>query len=224
MQFVIHSRWILNVSLIAWSLIAGCAARQSTQLAVSVSRPTSQKPEPIRTESSDDQRMLRWDRTDTQSSLTISEDGLTLSRRELSEALWLSAQTTGRLRDGICSWEFEIETIANAQIGVGALLDPPDWGFYGYLGAGHNAWAYDTHDGAIVTETKDLHRNLPKIQERGTVSVTVDLVHDMTMTFSVDGVKTPAIPIPRGSTVIPAATLLKRGQEVTIRNFQPCKR
>ena len=98
-------------------------------------------------------------------------------------------------------------------------MDPPNWGFYGYLGAGHNAWAYDAHDGAIVTETDELHEGLPTIKERGTVAVSVDLVDTMT----VNGVKTPAIQLPPGSTVIPAATLLERGQVVTIRNVKSCK-
>lgn len=45
----------------------------------------------------DDGEPLRWDRANTQRTLPISDDGLTLPWKEPSEALWLSAQTTGRL-------------------------------------------------------------------------------------------------------------------------------
>ena len=91
----------------------------------------------------------------------------------------------------------------------------PNWGFYGYLGAGHNAWAYDAHDGAIVARPMTSIRAFQR-SRRGFVAVSVDLVD--TMAFDLHGkrCKNACHPDPPGSTVIPAATLLKRGQVVTI--------
>jgi hypothetical protein len=164
--------------------------------------------------------LLRWDQSHTQKSLVISGDGLTLSWESDSRAVWLGSQTTGRLSNGVFSWDFKIEDIAEFQIGVGILLDPPDWGFYRYLGAGKNAWSYDAFEGAIVTEEEAIHSGLPKIQKSGTVSVLLDLKKANRCLFIVDGVETPAISLPPGAVVIPAACLLKKGQIVTLANFK----
>jgi hypothetical protein len=69
---------------------------------------------------------LRWDRQNTQERLTISDDGLTLSWDTDQEFAWLGSQTTGRLCRGIYAWDFRIDSIADNQIGVGLMLDPPD--------------------------------------------------------------------------------------------------
>lgn len=216
--------WGTHVAIWSWLACAGCAAPQTSASSSSIAKTTIPPPSVDVRAPPDDGRTLRWDRSRASRLLKISDDGSTLSWQEPADATWLSAQTTGRLKDGVCSWEFDIGSIADGQIGVGAMLEPPNWGLFGYLGAGINAWAYDAHDGAIVTETEDLHKNLPTIEEHGTVTVTVDLIRELSLTFSVNGVKAPAIPLPRGATVIPAATLLKRGQVVTLRNFQPCQR
>jgi hypothetical protein len=163
---------------------------------------------------------LLWDRAHTQEPLTISEDGLTLSWDSDKQFAWLGSQTTGRLSGGVFTWDFRINAIAKRQIGVGILVDPPDWGFFGYLGAGKNAWSYDAFEGAIVTETKATHKGLPTIRDKGTVSVRLDLKAKNECVFVVDGVETPAIRLPAGAVVIPAACLLKRGQSVTLANFR----
>jgi hypothetical protein len=159
--------------------------------------------------------------------LTISNDGSTLfwvsDKREEGEKYdpaWLASQTTARLWRGIFAWDFKIESLARRQLGVGILVDPPDWGFYGYLGAGRNAWAYDPFEGAIVTETKAIHSGLPTIWEYGTIAVNLDLKNRHECVFAVDGVGTPPIPIPRRAVIIPAACLLKKGQVVRLANFR----
>src|SRR5262249_49082317 len=113
-----------------------------------------------------------------------------------------------------------IDSIAGRQIGVGIMLDPPDWGFFGYLGAGKDSWAYDAFEGAIMTETKAIHTGLPTITDSGTGSVRLRLKIKNEVVFSVCGVETPAIHLSAGVVVIPAACLLKRGQVVTLANFK----
>jgi hypothetical protein len=163
---------------------------------------------------------LVWDRAHTQDSLTISGDGLKLSWDSDKQFAWLGSQTTGRLSGGVFTWDFRIDSIAERQIGVGIMLDPPDWGFFGYLGAGKNAWSYDAFEGAIVTETEATHKGLPTVRDGGTVSVRLDLKVKNECVFVVAGVETPAIHLPVGSVVVPAACLLKRGQSVTLANFR----
>ena len=138
-------------------------------------------------------RCCWWDRANTQRSLTISDDGLTLSWKEPSKAMRLSVQTTGRL-NGICSGSLTIESIAQKANRVGAMLDPQTGASADILGLGTMRGLRCTME-AIVAETDDLHRGLPTLEERGTVAVSVDLVDTMTLTFTVNGVKTPAIPI-----------------------------
>jgi hypothetical protein len=162
--------------------------------------------------------LLRWDRENTQAPLKISNDGLTLSWDTDEQFAWLGSQTSGRLSRGIYTWDFRIDFIADRQIGVGLMLEPPDWGFFGYLGAGRKAWAYDAFEGAIVTETKAINQGLPSIHASGTVSVRLDLKTKNELVFFVNGVETPGIPIPAGSVGIPAASLLKRGQVVSLAN------
>jgi hypothetical protein len=167
-----------------------------------------------------DPQSLRWDENHTQKPLTISKDGLTLSWNSDSKAAWLGSQTTARLSKGVFTWDFKIEEIAERQIGVGILLDPPNWGFFGYLGAGKNAWSYDAFEGAIVTEEEAIHSGLPKIGKSGTVSVRIDLKRKNECVFIVDGKETPAISLPQGAVVIPAACLLKKGQVLTLANLK----
>jgi len=163
---------------------------------------------------------MRWDNENTQSYLTISDDGLTVSWDKDFEAAWLSSQTTARLKDDIFKWDFNVQAIADRQIGVGIMTEPPNWGFYGYLGAGKGAWSYDAYQGAIVTETRAVHSNLPNFSKNGVVSVILDLKENYTCTFVVNGQETPSINLPEGCTIIPAACLLKKGQKVRIENFE----
>jgi tetratricopeptide (TPR) repeat protein len=159
---------------------------------------------------------ITWDPDACQTGLTIADDGATL--RWIIPPLghppmWLGAQARGMLAKGRFRWEVEVTT-AGRQLGIGILLDPPDWGFFGYLGAGHNAWAYDPHEGAIVTETRAIHAGLPCVIDRGRIAIELDLLREHTCTFVVNGQRTPPIALPPGCLVIPAACLLKVGQEV----------
>ena len=163
---------------------------------------------------------VMWDRSHTSDPLTISADGLTLSWIGDDEFAWATSPTTGRLSGGVFAWDFRIDRIAERQIAVGIVLDPPNWGFFGYLGAGRNAWSYDAFEGAIVTETKAIHTQLPTVRDGGTVSVRLDLESKHECVFVVGGVDTPAIKLPPDAVVIPAASLLKRGQSVTLANFR----
>ena len=166
---------------------------------------------------------MRWDERFTQKPLMITNEGRTLSWGRGGDGYqiaWLGAQADARPSGGRFGWEFRIEAIAGRQIGVGLLLDPSDWGFFGYLGAGRRAWAYDAYEGAIVTETRAIHSGLPTIRESGTVAVRLDLATRCEFEFVVDGVNTPAIALPRDAVAIPAACLLKPGQVVTLANFQ----
>ena len=58
-----------------------------------------------------------------------------------------------------------------------------------------------------------------KTRDPGIVAVDLDLKVAHTCTFIGDGIRTPPIPHPPGCTVIPAACLLKIGQQVTLRSF-----
>jgi hypothetical protein len=167
---------------------------------------------------------LRWDARHTQKPLAISGDGLTLSWDQDSDTkyqpIWLGSQTTARLSSGVFTWDFQIKSLASQQIGVGLMLEPADWGFFGYLGASSTAWSYDAYEGAIVTATEAIHSGLPVIREAGTVRVRLDLRHNYEFKFIVDGTETPTVSLPKGSVVIPAGCLLRKGQIVTIGNFQ----
>jgi hypothetical protein len=162
---------------------------------------------------------LRWDAQNTSRELTISNDGLTLSWNTDEQFAWLGAQADARLANGVFRWDFRIDAIAQRQIGAGIMVDPPDWGFFGYLGAGHNAWSYDAFEGAVVTETAAIHAGLPTIKDSGTVTVRLDLKRKHECVFIVDGVETPAIALPANSTIVPAGCLLKQRQAVTLANF-----
>jgi hypothetical protein len=176
--------------------------------------------DPAATDSTD----MRWDAGRTQKPLAISADGLTLSWEQDADTKyqpsWLGSETTARLSGGVFTWDFQIKSVASRQIGVGLMLDPADWGFFGYLGASNTAWSYDAYEGAIVTATEAVHSGLPAIRERGTVGVYLDLKHKYEFKFIVNGTETPTVPVPKGSTVIPAACLLRKGQIVTIGNVR----
>lgn len=163
---------------------------------------------------------VEWDRQWTPNELDISDAGLTLAWDTEEQFAWLPAQTTAKLSDGIFFLDFHIDSIVSRQIGVGFLIDPPDWGFYGYLGAGRNAWSYDAFEGAIVTQEAAIYSNLPKIEESGTITMYLDLKRENKCVFFVNSVETPPIPLPPNSIVIPAACLLKQGQKVTLANFE----
>lgn len=95
-----------------------------------------------------------------------------------------------------------------------------NWRQAARLGAGKNAWSYDAFEGAIVTKEQAIHSGLPKIRKSGTVSVRVDLKRKNESVFIVEGKETPAISLPPGAVVIPAACLLTKGQTVMLANLK----
>jgi hypothetical protein len=141
--------------------------------------------------------------------------------------VWVPASTRSRLHSGRYQWDFVIDELARAQIGIGFMLLwdlGPDWGFYGYLGASTTAWAYDPSTGDVVNNTKSIQRGLPKISDghSGVVSVILDLPRDAggTGMFSINGRNSLPISVPIGSVVLPASCLLKESQKISLANFR----
>jgi hypothetical protein len=114
--------------------------------------------------------------------------------------------------------------MSNAQLGVGFLLAFEggllDWGFYGYLGAGSFAWAYDPSTGDVVTRTESIQGGLPTFLDGRTGVVTVEFQLPRneagTARFRIQGKASRDISLQRGAVVAPAACLLKEGQRVTL--------
>jgi hypothetical protein len=113
--------------------------------------------------------------------------------------------------------------MADGQIGVGFLLQFDrglDWGFFGYLGAGVAAWAYDPSTGDVVTGTASIAGGLPTFADRrsGVVSVRLELPRNLPGKgiFIVAGVEAPRIELPEGAVIVPAACLLREGQRVRL--------
>jgi hypothetical protein len=143
--------------------------------------------------------------------------------------VWVPASTRARLHSGKFRWDFVVEEMACAQIGIGFMLlwdVGPDWGFYGYLGSSTTAWAYDPSTGDVVCNTKSIQGGLPKIADghRGVVTVRLDLPRDAegTARFSINGTEARAVLLPVSSVVLPAACLLKETQRVTLGDLE-CK-
>ncbi len=168
--------------------------------------------------------------------LTISNNGQTIEwgprkpqyKGKYYPPAWVPASTLSHLHSGRFQWDFVVEEMANAQIGIGFMLlwdIGPDWGFFGYLGASPTAWAYDPSTGDIVSNTKSIQARLPTFADghSGMVTVYLDLPRhtEGTAKFSIDGTETQSIPLPPSSVVLPAACLLRESQRVTLANFQP---
>jgi hypothetical protein len=129
------------------------------------------------------------------------------------------------LHSGTFRLDFIVDEMASSQIGLGFLLGYEggllDWGFFGYLGAGRAAWAYDPSTGDVVNDTKSIEGGLPKFEDgrTGVVSMELELPRDGAGTgrFRVQGQASRPIALPSGAVVVPAACLLKEGQRVTLR-------
>lgn len=139
--------------------------------------------------------------------------------------LWVPAQSLARLHSGEFGWEFHIQGMGGAQIGVGAMLDwsiGPDWGFYGYLGSSTSAWAYDPSTGDIVCDTRSIEGGLPVLDGQGVVTVKASLPRDEpgTLRFQIDGKSSRPVQLPPGSVLVPAACFLEVGQSVTLANLK----
>ncbi len=140
---------------------------------------------------------------------------------------WIPASTDSQLHSGHFSWDFIIEEMANAQIGIGFLLQwdiGPDWGVFGYLGSSTTAWSYDPSTGDIVYATESICGGLPKFEDghTGTVSIDLNIPRGSKGTgkFIVNGIDSPSIELPENSVVLPAACFLKVTQKITLANFK----
>lgn len=182
-----------------------------------------------------DRGTWEWDPDHNADLLTVSGSGRTIEwgprkpsySGEYYPPAWVPASTRAHLHSGTFRWDFIVEEMARAQIGVGFMLlwdVGPDWGFFGYLGASSSAWSYDPSTGDVVCNTASIQGGLPKIAggRSGVVKVHVKLPRygKGQARFSVNGTETRAIRLPRGSVVMPAACFLKESQKVTLANFE----
>lgn len=182
----------------------------------------------------DDVGTFTWDVEHNAELLSYSHDSRTVEwgprRPKVDETYppaWLPTRTQARLHSGRFRFDFVIEEMAEAQIGVGLMLvwdAGLDWGFFGYLGAGTTAWAYDPLTGDIVNATESICGDLPTFPDKRRGVITLELELPRTKpgkaTFLVDGVATPSIRLPPGAVVTPAACLLAETQRVTLANFE----
>jgi hypothetical protein len=174
-----------------------------------------------------------WDPTHNDDLLTVSNAGRTVEwgprkpayRGILYPPAWVPAKTLLLLHSGDFCVDFIVDEMASAQIGLGFLLAYQggllDWGFFGYLGAGCDAWAYDPSTGDVVNETKSIQGGLPKFLDgrTGVVSLELELPRDGAGLgrFRTQRQNSRAIALPSGAVVVPAACLLKESQRVTLK-------
>lgn len=177
---------------------------------------------------------FRWNMLHNSEILTTSNEALTIEwgpkKPEYTgkyDPCFVPASTCMHLHSGEFQWDFIVDEMADAQIGMGFLLlwdCGPDWGFFGYLGASSTAWAYDPSTGDVVCDTNSIEGDLPVFADRhtGTVTVHAELPRTGTGTawFEVAGKKTKPIQLSKGAVILPAACMLKEGQKITLANFQ----
>jgi len=179
-----------------------------------------------------------WNSEHNEDLLTVSNNSQTIEwtprQRGIDELppAWVPASTCLRLHSGQFRWDFIVEEMASRQIGVGFMLlwdvgdgeILADWGFYGYLGAGLTAWAYDPSTGDVVCAEKSIQGGLPKFEDghAGVVSVELKLPRNAEGEgkFIVAGIETQPILLPVGAVVLPAACFLKETQKITFANFE----
>jgi hypothetical protein len=164
---------------------------------------------------SDDRRTVWWD-----------EDWRERTNSPYVPA-WLGSLTRLRLHSGRFAWDFVVEEIAAAQMGVGVMLVwdiGPDWGFFGYLGSSPTGWAYDPSTGDVVCNTESISGGLGTFggETSGIVSVELNVPReaDGHVRFQVGGISSPEIPLPPGCVVQPAASLLRPTQRVRLDRFR----
>jgi hypothetical protein len=181
-----------------------------------------------------DRGSFEWDSSHNADLLTVSNKGQTIEWRPRKPQYtgknyppaWVPASTRSRLHSGRFQWDFVIEEMAGAQLGIGFVLlwdSGPDWGFFGYPGSKISAWAYDPSTGDVVYKTKLIQGGLPRIADgrAGVVTVHLDLPRDNAGTgrFATDGTVSLPIKLPKGSVVLPAAFFLKETQKVSLANL-----
>lgn len=165
--------------------------------------------------------------------LSVTNDGRTIEWAPLRRSegqrrpVWVPIPTRLHLHSGHFRWDFIVDEMATAQIGIGFMLlwnVGPDWGFFGYLGASSTAWSYDPSTGDVVCATKSIQGELPTFLGGRSGVVSVDLNLPRTAEgegkFIIDNVETRPVRLPLGAVVLPAACLLKETQKVTLSNVQ----
>ena len=170
-----------------------------------------------------------WDGCFNTQDLEYSANGLGVTWRRRDEEpgdvgprLWVPVQSRARLHSGDFCWDFSVQEMGGAQIGVGFMLDwtvGPDWGFFGYLGSSSSAWAYDPSTGDVVLATRSIEGGLPTFPTgTGAVTVQAHLPRDAdgVARFLINGVASSALWLPPGAVIVPAACLLEVGQKVTL--------
>lgn len=177
-----------------------------------------------------------WNSDHNNHRLTVTDGGLTIewdmSKDKEGETtpIWIPASTLLMLHSGKFSLDFEIDEMAERQIGVGFMIQLTDgvnkggdWGFFGYLGSSNTAWAYDPSTGDVVTATESIEGGLPKFENgrSGVVQLHFSLPRQEAgvAKFLINGVESKPIPLPVGAVILPAACFLKTGQRITLRNF-----
>jgi len=184
---------------------------------------TKEEPQPRPLEARDrplgDTGACIWDATHNDDLLTVSNAGRTVhwgSRKSSYRGIhyppaWVPVKTLLLLHSGTFSVDFVVDEMANAQIGVGFLLAFEggllDWGFYGYLGAGSFAWAYDPSTGDVVTGTESIQGGLPTFPDGRTGVVTLELELPRgeagLARFRIQGQDSRHISLPAGPVVVP---------------------
>lgn len=173
---------------------------------------------------------LTWDPTHNSDLLSVAADRRCVEwgpRKDTYEGLyppaWVPIRSEAHLHSGLFTWDFTVDELARGQLGIGFMLQWDqglDWGFFGYLGAGTTAWAYDPSTGDVVTETRSIAGGLPAFADtgRGVVSVQLELPRKRAGagTFIVKGISSPPVALPAGAVVVPAACLLREGQRVRL--------
>jgi hypothetical protein len=182
-----------------------------------------------------DRGAFEWNPDHNSHILTVSNNGRTIEwgpRKPENNAkfyppAWVPASTRSHLHSGTFQWDFVIDEMASAQLGIGFMLlwdVGPDWGFFGYLGSSTSAWSYDPSTGDVVYNTESIEGGLPKSADghAGVVTVRLDLPRDGegTAWFLMNGMASKPIRLPPGSVILPAACFLKESQKVTLANFQ----
>lgn len=173
-----------------------------------------------------------WDSTLNTNDLLYSEQGLRatwqqehMAPGDVAPRIWVPVQSLARFHSGDFSWEFQVEHIGDAQIGIGFMLDwtiGPDWGFYGYLGSSSSAWAYDPTSGDVVIDTRSIEGGLPVFSSgQGLVRVEAHLPRERAglVRFVIEGRNSQAIELPEGAVLVPAACFLGLGQTVILQNL-----
>lgn len=172
---------------------------------------------------------VEWNIEHNKNSLIFSSDNQTMEwNPKNGQTVFLPATTALHLHSGKFTFDFNIEEMNSAQIGVGFMLlwdnGLLDWGFFGYLGAGFYAWSYDPSTGDVVNVENSIQGNLPKFENKRSGIITLELNLPRNAEgegkFIVNGIESNPIKLPIGAVVVPAATLLRKDQKITIANFK----